>query len=224
MRAVLLLLCSCTAAIAQEIECYGSVSNGRIEHAVQLPSAGENFESYSSLAELLGRNYVHRKVRDVLLDAFAALAKSHPDWRFKYAETGGKSGGRFRPHKTHQNGLSVDLMIPVRRIDSDEPAMISTNILNKWGYNVEFDKQGRNDDYVVAFDLLAAQLRAISDATKKQRLGIAKVIVTPDFHAALFETKNGAYLRKTLPFMKTEAWVRHDEHFHIDFDYPCKKR
>jgi len=25
-----------------------------------------------------------------------------------------------------------------------------------------------------------------------------------------------------LNFMKGEAWVRHDEHYHVDFAVPCK--
>jgi penicillin-insensitive murein endopeptidase len=30
-----------------------------------------------------------------------------------------------------------------------------------------------------------------------------------------------AYLKQKLPFMKGKSWVRHDEHYHVDFAVPC---
>ena len=36
----------------------------------------------------------------------------------------------------------------------------------------------------------------------------------------LFATPRGAYLQQHLHFMARPAWVRHDEHYHVDFR-PC---
>jgi hypothetical protein len=38
----------------------------------------------------------------------------------------------------------------------------------------------------------------------------------------LFATQRGAYLQQHLNFMKGKPWVRHDEHYHVDFAIPCK--
>jgi penicillin-insensitive murein endopeptidase len=27
---------------------------------------------------------------------------------------------------------------------------------------------------------------------------------------------------KELPFMTKPAWIRHDEHYHVDFEVPCR--
>ncbi|WP_348707872.1 hypothetical protein [uncultured Pseudoalteromonas sp.] len=88
-------------------------ANGYVRNAVKLPSKGDNFTSYSKVAELAGLTYVHSQVKNIIVDAYQALQKSHPDKRYKYAETGLVNGGKFSPHKTHQNGLSVDFMTPV---------------------------------------------------------------------------------------------------------------
>jgi len=93
--------------------CFGSTSNGRIENAVKLPLQGKNFKTYSVAASIASRTYVHSDVNAIVLNAYKALEVSHADKVFKYAETDFKNGGRFKPHKTHQNGLSVDFMTPV---------------------------------------------------------------------------------------------------------------
>lgn len=42
------------------------------------------------------------------------------------------------------------------------------------------------------------------------------------FLPKLFATHRGAYLQQNLAFMKGKPWVRHDEHYHVDFSVPCK--
>ena len=37
----------------------------------------------------------------------------------------------------------------------------------------------------------------------------------------LFKTAHGDALRK-LPFMQGKPWIRHDEHYHVDFAVPCE--
>jgi len=101
----------CHSAYAQSI-CHGTVANGRVENAVALPRQGPNFTAYSSLAASLGRTYVHSEVRDILLEAYRGAAQAMPDRVYVYGETGWENGGRIRPHRTHQNGTSVDFFVP----------------------------------------------------------------------------------------------------------------
>jgi penicillin-insensitive murein DD-endopeptidase len=115
-RMLVLFACSivCVAQPqADESMCYGTPEKGRLGHGVQLPPEGKNFQAYSWLGDQIGRTYVHSKVRDVVISSYEALEGSAPETIYVYGETGWPSGGRFRPHKTHQNGLSVDFMVPI---------------------------------------------------------------------------------------------------------------
>jgi len=54
------------SALGLESECFGTTSNGRLENGVQLPSKGNNYVTYSLVARLAGRTYVHSTVHDIL--------------------------------------------------------------------------------------------------------------------------------------------------------------
>jgi penicillin-insensitive murein endopeptidase len=51
-----------------------------------LPPWGPGFVTYSFLGSALGRQYVHSKVRDTLLPAFAAHVKLEPGRAFEESE------------------------------------------------------------------------------------------------------------------------------------------
>lgn len=195
----------------------GTVSNGSLEYGKRLPTSGRNFVAYSRIGALLGRNSVHSSVRDVVVDAYAALERSVPGWTFTYGETGWPSGGRLRPHRSHQNGMSVDFMVPLRDIASGEPVRFPSSIVNKLGYGLEFDEVGASAEYRIDFEVIARHLVALDGAAKRHGLTIAKVILAPEYLPLLWATETGAALRKRLPFMEKAAWIRHDEHYHVDF-------
>jgi penicillin-insensitive murein endopeptidase len=107
-----LLVCSANGLPAESVS-LGTPAHGSLRNGVSLPHRGDGFVTYSRLGNLLGRQYVHSRVRDTLLAAFSSLHAARPERVFVLGETGFKSGGRFRPHRTHQNGLSVDVFMPV---------------------------------------------------------------------------------------------------------------
>jgi penicillin-insensitive murein endopeptidase len=218
--ALICLVCaSSVAADEQASRCFGSVAHGRIEHAVQLPPEGRNYRAYSGLANSLGRTYLHSRVREVVMNAYAELEKSALGKVYVYGETGLAKGGRFRPHRTHQNGLSVDFMVPV--VDAAGRSMpLPTSTFNKFGYGIEFDSDGRHDNYRIDFEALAEHLYQLHAAASAQGVGIGLVIFEPSLHARLFATRRGEFLR-SLSFMKKPAWIRHDNHYHVDFVVPC---
>lgn len=146
--------------------CYGTTSNGSLENGVQLPNEGVNFEGYSSIAAIAGRTYVHSSVRDIVIGAYQRLEAMEPDKVFKYAETGFEEGGQFKPHKTHRNGLSVDFMTPV--LDENKMSVhLPTHPFNKFGYDIEFDKDDRYEDYSIDYVALAAHIVALHKESKK---------------------------------------------------------
>lgn len=194
---------------------YGSPSNGRIEHAKRLPTSGANFTSYSRIGALLGRTSVHNKVRDVVIDAFESVCLELPDARYTIGETGWPSGGRFNPHKTHQNGLSVDFMVPVKR--KGESIALPTNPLNKFGYGLQFNNQGRAGNLEIDFEAIATHLDHLDRAAQRNGIAIKVVIFDNELQKLLFTTQRGAELKRQMRFSTTEPWIRHDEHYHVDF-------
>jgi len=208
-------------AAAAESQCYGTVSHGRIENSVKLPAAGTNFSAYSALGTAAGRTHVHSKVAKIIAAAYGELAKARPATVYVYGEAGWSSGGRLRPHRTHQNGLSVDFFVPVRDAEG-KSVPLPTGLTNQLGYDIEFDKAGRYGEYTIDFAALAEHLYQLQQAARANGSDLSLVILDPAYLPDLFATVRGPHLRKTVPFMKGTPWVRHDEHYHVDFRAPCK--
>ncbi|MFC4700514.1 penicillin-insensitive murein endopeptidase [Glaciecola siphonariae] len=207
-------------SVAAESICFGTTSNGRLENGVKLPSSGDNYVSYSLSARLLGRTFVHSTVKKIVVDAYSRLFEEMPDKVFKYAETGFKDGGEFKPHKTHRNGLSVDFMTPVVDVNG-KSVHLPTNVFNKLGYNIEFDRSGRFDGLRIDYDALAAHIVALHKEALANDVDLWRVIFDPDLQPNLFKTEHGKYLREHVQFSTKRSWVRHDEHYHVDFRVPC---
>jgi len=195
---------------------HGTPADGSLENGKRLPSRGGNFRAYSDLGALLGRNSVHGDVRAAVVDAYAALATTRPDARYVYGESGWPSGGRLRPHRTHRNGLAVDFMVPVHAAGG-APAEPPTHVLNRWGYDLEFDATGAAGDLRIDYAAMAAHLHALADAAGAQGLRIDVVIFDPRLQPALFAAPGGDGLRSRMRFTTRPAWVRHDEHYHVVF-------
>ncbi|WP_281559987.1 penicillin-insensitive murein endopeptidase [Thalassomonas sp. RHCl1] len=208
------------SAKAQTSVCYGTTSNGRIENAVKLPGEGDNFVGYSTIASLIGRTYVHSQVKDIIIQAYRQLETEQAGKVYKYAETGWAQGGRFKPHKTHQNGLSVDFMTPVIEADG-KSVHLPTHPFNKFGYDIEFDANGKYEALTIDYLALAAHIVALHKAAKAQGVDLWRVIFDPKLQPNLFNTRYGDYLKKHVQFSRKASWVRHDEHYHVDFAIPC---
>lgn len=210
------------AVSAKESTCYGSTTNGRLENGVKLPPSGNNFIGYSSLARLTGRTYVHSTVKNIVVSAYGNLEQELPEKVFKYAETGFKEGGKFSPHKTHRNGLSVDFMTPVIN-ENGKSVHLPTHPLNKFGYNIEFSSVGQYKNFTIDYEALAAHIVALDKQSKLLGYNLWRVIFDPELQVNLFHTSYGEYLRKNVQFSVKRSWVRHDEHYHVDFSIPCNE-
>ena len=219
---LLLLILSPSVILAKTSTCFGTTSNGRLTNGVQLPAEGENFTGYSTVARLAGRTYVHSEVKKIILQSYAALEKEHPDKVFKYAETGFAEGGEFKPHKTHRNGLSVDFMTPVKT-SKGQSVHLPTHPLNRFGYNIEFDEAGRYDNLTIDYTAMAAHIVALHKAARANGYDLWRVIFDPKLQPNLFQTHYGEYLEDNIRFSVKRSWVRHDEHYHVDFTIPCKQ-
>jgi penicillin-insensitive murein endopeptidase len=154
-----------------------------------------------------------------VLGAYSTLSRSTPDVQYVYGETGLRTGGPMPPHRTHENGTSVDFMVPVRGRDG-RPAQLPRTAQNHYGYDLEFDDAGKLADLRIDFAAIAAHLAQLDLEARRHGVGIARVILAPAYIPRVLATPAGQRI-KSLPFMKTKPWVRHDEHYHVDFAVKC---
>jgi penicillin-insensitive murein endopeptidase len=200
--------------------CFGTPANGRIENAVPLSDKGANFAPYTKLGVLLGRTYVHATVRAIVEDAYEELKHDLPKVTFVYGETGLSHGGPMPPHRTHKNGTSVDFMVPVRKLDGS-PALLPATPQNRFGYDLEFSTDGKLGDLHIDFNAITAHLAQLEKQARNRGVRIARVIFDPELTRRLSGTLQGKKLA-SLPFMKMKPWIRHDEHYHVDFAIDCR--
>ena len=212
---------SAIAAEKPASTCYGTPARGKLENGIALPTHGINFRAYSRLADILDRNYVHDKIHRVVLSAYEHLHREHRDLKFVYGETGKQNGGRFKPHRTHQNGLSVDFMVPVFDT-SRKPVFLPTSVFNKYGYAYEFNVEGRADDLKIDFAAVAVHLIALKSAADNEGVSVRQVIFDRPYVEALRKTNAWKQHSPNMPIANFKPWIRHDEHYHIDFGVPCR--
>ena len=212
------LACASTTAAASV--CYGTPGHGRLQDGVQLPVSGNNFAAYTPMGAQLGRTWVHASVAQALLAAWQQLETAAPGVTYVYGETGHAAGGPMPPHRTHEAGISVDFMVPVRDLKGQSVRLPAT-ALNKFGYAWEFDGAGKADGLTIDYEALGAHLLALDRAGKQAHAPIQRVIFDPRLMEHLFKTQYGVALR-ALPFMRQKPWIRHDEHYHVDFAIDCR--
>lgn len=217
----LAILVVASNGLATDSVCFGTPANGRLEDAARIPRSGANFRPYSDLGVQLGRTHAHSRVVRVITQAYATLEKSMPDRVFVYGESGWAQGGRFRPHRTHQNGLAIDFMVPVLD-ETGRSVPLPTRLDNKFGYGIEFDRQGRHGNLRIDYEAIAEHLHALHVAARREGITVNRVIFDPQLIPALYRTRRGDFIRKQVRFMPGQAWVRHDEHYHVDFGIPCR--
>jgi len=198
----------------------GTTKDGRLINGKRLPTSGSNFKAYGCLPVAMGRNSLNDRVRTVVLDAYDMMKLSHPSVHFVYGECSWPSGGRLRPHATHRNGLSIDLFVPVVRIG--KPLILRTSIFNKYGYSLHFDENGycAAQDCNLDAEAMAAHLLSLYEASKKRGLRIRRVIFAPELQVLLLHTRLGQDIQRVVTFSKDRPWIRHDEHYHVDFENP----
>ena len=117
--------------------------------------------------------------------------------------------------------MSVDFIVPVRD-DTDRSVPLPTSAADKFGYGLEFDGQGRIPGFRIDFDAMGEHLYQLVLAARQQGIGIERVIFDSVLQEGLFQSRRGAELRRSVPFMRERPWIRHDEHYHVDFRVPCQ--
>jgi penicillin-insensitive murein endopeptidase len=199
----------------------GAVSGGSLINGRLMPFSGPNFQYFDTASYLGGRAFVHEKVRQIVLDAYAALSVKVPGRHFYTMECSREHGGEMSPHKTHQNGTSVDFMMPKLRSGKPYYGLDSLGAAHYW---LSFDENGRYSEdqtVIIDFETVAQHLLLLDDAAKKQGYQLSKVIFKMEMKDELLATpsgqqilQRGIYITKNLsPLIN----ALHDEHYHVDF-------
>lgn len=189
------------------------------EKYLNLPFSGANFTCNSRLGHGAGRYYLRGKAAAAVLAAYAELERSHPEFTYMYGEMGWKGGGLFKPHRTHQKGLSADFMTPLYKLDAkggSTPALLPVGSFNLWGYGIRLDSSGVFEDYRLDTKAMIAHLVALRTAAGRYGLRIERVIFDPPLLKILRSDQEFTKL-KSMNFMENQAWFPHDGHYHVDF-------
>ena len=201
----------------------GTAGNGSLSNAYLLPYSGPNWRYFSPLSYfILDNAYTNSRVASTLHDAFITLENSRPDTKWRVMECGRKEGGKALIHKTHQSGLSVDLMVPKKNDRGDQVRRYDW--LGMWHYFFEFSDDGKlnfDQSTQIDFEGIGALILALDDAANKNDLRIKMVILKIELKDDFYTTtsgrqvkRKGIYLAQSLPDWTNRV---HDDHIHVDF-------
>ena len=130
----------------------GSVSEGSLINGKLFPFSGPNFHYFDTLSYINSRAYLNNKVKEAVLETYNELKIEFPDRQFCIMECSNKNGGKIIPHRTHQNGLSIDFMVPL--IKNQKP-YYGLDTIGRKHYFLEFNKNLSSNLYHISFRLEA---------------------------------------------------------------------
>jgi penicillin-insensitive murein endopeptidase len=88
---------------------------------------------------------------------------------------------------------------------------------NEFGYSLEFDAEGKREGLSIDFRSVAELLVELERQAQHHRLDIERIIVAPEYVDSILTVKEAPDIaRLASRFMRRPAWVRHDEHLHVD--------
>jgi len=202
--------------------CTGTEAGGTLEHAKLLAFSGRNYRYFDTMSYVWGHAFMSDKMRNTLEASYAELETSAPGRIFTYMETGLMNGGPIPGHRTHQNGRSIDLMVPLLK---DSVPYYGLDTIGGDHYSLQFDDKGRlkSDSTIeIDFTLIGTQILSLDKQARVQGLHVKKVILMlalkPEFYATKTGKKvksKGIYFAMNLPEATDH---QHDDHFHVDFE------
>lgn len=205
----------------------GTVGNGTLKHAKLMPYKGKNFIYFDRDSYLAGRGFLHGSVRNSVLTTYDSLSRALPHRYFNIMECSNEHGGEMFPHKTHQNGMSIDFMMPL--IKNNKP-YYALDTIGAAHYALNFDDDGkytRDPSVSIDFNLVARKILLLDYFARQNGLNIFKVIIKIELKDELFATEYGKLLKASdiyvVQGLSPLINALHDDHFHIDFGHTYNK-
>jgi len=227
---VLILLISLTSACTSTLngkgksKSEGSVKKGKLVNGRRFSRKKDNYKYFSFLSYVLfNRAWVHSKVLNITLDAYKDCKVKYPKRKFLIMECSNKKGGKMWPHRTHQNGTSIDFGSPL--LKNKQPFTRDHNYGLRH-YAMKFDANGkllRNPKIEIDFEMMAQHILALEIAARKRNMFVKKVLLKINLKDDLFKTKSGKILKKRniyfAKYLQPIVDNMHDDHYHIDFGF-----
>ncbi len=200
----------------------GTVSNGSLENGKLIPFSGSNYQYFDTTSYLMGRGFMNDKVKTTILSTYQRCETEIANRKFFIMECSNKNGGKIWPHKTHQNGLSVDFMMPLVK---DHQPYYELDYKGGEHYLLEFDYEGKylkDPSIEIDFEVIARHVLLLEEEAKKEGLHIKKVIIHTELKDELFAGKYGQQLKNSDIYVVKALTplinALHDDHYHIDFE------
>ncbi|NRA13654.1 MAG: penicillin-insensitive murein endopeptidase, partial [Crocinitomicaceae bacterium] len=166
----------------------GSVSRGSLENGTLIPFSGSNFMYFDTASYLSGRAFTHHLVAQTIINTFKSFEANGKKRKFRIMEFSNEYGGKMFPHRTHQNGMSVDMMMPLMK---DGKPYYDLDDLGAMHYLLEFNKEGQyiNDTTIsIDFQMAAEEINMMRNEASALGLNMTKVIFNTDLRDELFDT------------------------------------
>ena len=202
----------------------GTVKNGKLINGRKFPRKGNNYKYFSKITYFLkNRAWVNASVLDIAIEAYKECEVTMSKRKFLLMECSHKNGGKMWPHKTHQNGTSIDFASPLKKNNKPYHGDQWKGLFH---YAMQFDDFGRfkrNKNISIDFEAMGKHILALDKAAKKRNMYIKKVLFKINLKNVFFKTKSGKkvkekgiYFYKYLPKLIDNV---HDDHYHIDFAF-----
>ena len=194
---------------------HGTEGAGSLEHGKLFPFSGANFRYFDTASYLWGHAFMSDKMLKTILASYNEMETKFPGRIFTCMESGLKNGGPIPGHKTHQCGLSVDLMVPLMK---DSVVYYGLDTIGGAHYGLEFDDAGRwlkDSSVAIDFNLIGMQILSLDKQARLNGLHVKKVILKSGKKVKA----KGIYLAMNLP---ENVNKQHDDHFHVDFEPTVK--
>lgn len=199
----------------------GSYGSGKLINGKLFPYKGNNFIYFDKLSYVTGRAHMNGVVRDIILDMYDSLERAVPIRYFFLMECSNQHGGPMLPHRTHQNGLSVDFMFPLKKEGKPYYGLDTIGLAH---YGLTFNDDGtyvRDKSIRIDFDLISRQVVLLDYFARKRGYKINKVIIKIEMKDKLYAAEFGPDIKKNIYVVRgltPKVNRMHDEHFHIDFE------
>lgn len=173
----------------------GKPDKGKLQNGRRIPYHEDGYHLYSFLGYVSGRTYVHEEVNKVLIESFDMLEEKVDNRRFYIGEASTRAGGPNIFHKGKQNGMEVDVLLPLNKGDK---AYESSSILSMWNYGLEIDDDGKIDEMTVDFKDLATMMSVFNQVADKHDLRIRKIEMHPKVMRGLYGARLGSLIKNIL--------------------------
>jgi penicillin-insensitive murein endopeptidase len=204
-------------------ESLGSVRHGKLKNGWLVPFHGNNFQYFSRFSYyILNCGYVNDRVYQTIIEAYHACESTCAEQKFWLMECTRKHGGRMLLHWTHQNGTSVDFMVPTKRGQKRD---VLSDHIGLFHYLLPFNERGQfklSPKTEIDFVTMGIHILALDDACRKNGLRIRKILFNTNMLDELLNTPAGREIQERDIFIprRLNDFINkyHDDHYHVDFE------